>query len=158
MEQKRIAIIRIKGKAGLKKTVKDTFLLLRLYKKNSCVVVPNTQSYVGMLTKIKDCSTWGEIDEQTFKLLLEKRGRLPGNKQLTNEYLQQKLKINIDQFAKEFINFKKELKDIPGLKLFFKLTPPRQGFEDKGIKVQFSQGGVLGYRKDKINDIIQRML
>ncbi|MFH0936165.1 MAG: 50S ribosomal protein L30 [Candidatus Woesearchaeota archaeon] len=158
MEQKRIAIIRIKGKAGLKKTVKDTFLLLRLYKKNSCVVVPNTQSYVGMLTKIKDCSTWGEIDEQTFKLLLEKRGRLPGNKQLTNEYLQQKLKINIDQFAKEFINFKKELKDIPGLKLFFKLTPPRQGFEDKGIKVQFSQGGVLGYRKDKINNIIQRML
>jgi large subunit ribosomal protein L30 len=158
MEQKRIAIIRIKGKAGLKKTVKDTFLLLRLYKKNSCVVVPNTQSYVGMLTKIKDCSTWGEIDEQTFKLLLEKRGRLPGNKQLTNEYLQQKLKMNIDQFAKEFINFKKELKDIPGLKLFFKLTPPRQGFEDKGIKVQFSQGGVLGYRKDKINDIIQRML
>ena len=158
MEQKRIAIIRIKGKAGLKKTVKDTFLLLRLYKKNSCVVVPNTQSYVGMLTKIKDCSTWGEIDEQTLKLLLEKRGRLPGNKQLTNEYLQQKLKMNIDQFAKEFINFKKELKDIPGLKLFFKLTPPRQGFEDKGIKVQFSQGGVLGYRKDKINDIIQRML
>ena len=108
MEQKRIAIIRIKGKAGLKKTVKDTFLLLRLYKKNSCVVVPNTQSYVGMLTKIKDCSTWGEIDEQTFKLLLEKRGRLPGNKQLTNEYLQQKLKMNIDQFAKEFINFKKD--------------------------------------------------
>lgn len=158
MEQKKIAIIRIKGKAGLKKTVKDTFLLLRLYKKNSCVVVPNTQSYVGMLTKIKDCSTWGEIDEQTFKLLLEKRGRLPGNKQLTNEYLQQKLKMNIDQFAKEFINFKKELKDIPGLKLFFKLTPPRQGFEDKGIKVQFSQGGVLGYRKDKINNIIQRML
>lgn len=158
MEQKRIAIIRIKGKAGLKKTVKDTFLLLKLYKKNSCVVVSNTPSYIGMLTKIKDCATWGEINEQTFKLLLEKRGKLPGNKQLTNEYLQQKLKINIDQFAKEFINFKKELKDIPGLKLFFKLTPPRHGFESKGIKVQFSQGGVLGYRKDKINDIIQRML
>ncbi|MCX6711983.1 MAG: 50S ribosomal protein L30 [Candidatus Woesearchaeota archaeon] len=157
MEQKRIAIIRIKGKAGLKKTVKDTFLLLKLYKKNSCVVVPNTPSYVGMLTKVKDCATWGEIDEQTFKLLLEKRGKLPGNKSLTNEYIQQKLKINLDQFVKEFMSFKKELKDIPGIKLFFKLTPPRHGFEDKGIKVQFSQGGVLGYRKDKINDLIQRM-
>jgi len=157
MEQKRIAIIRIKGKAGLKKTVKDTFLLLKLYKKNSCVVVPNTPSYVGMLTKVKDCATWGEIDEQTFKLLLEKRGKLPGNKSLTNEYIQQKLKINLDQFVKEFMSFKKELKDIPGIKLFFKLTPPRHGFEDKGIKVQFSQGGVLGYRKDKINDLIPRM-
>lgn len=157
MEQKRIAIIRIKGKACLKKTVKDTFLLLKLYKKNSCVVVPNTPSYVGMLTKVKDCATWGEIDESTFKLLLEKRGKLPGNKPLTNEYIQQKLKINFDQFVKEFMSFKKELKDIPGLKLFFKLTPPRHGFEDKGIKVQFSQGGVLGYRKDKINDLIQRM-
>jgi large subunit ribosomal protein L30 len=158
MEQKRIAIIRIKGKASLKKVVKDTFLLLRLYKKNSCVVVPNTPSYIGMITKIKDCATWGEIDELTFKLLLEKRGKLPGNKSLTNEYIQQKLKITIDQFAKEFMNFKKELKDIPGLKHFFKLTPPKHGFEVKGIKVPFSQGGVLGYRKDQINELIQRML
>ena len=54
--------------------------------------------------------------------------------------------------------FKKELKDVPGLKLFFKLRPPEGGFERKGVKHPFSMGGVLGYRKEKINELLMRML
>ena len=56
------------------------------------------------------------------------------------------------------MNFKKELKDVPGLKTFFKLCPPKGGFETKGIKQPYSLGGVLGYRKDKINELILKML
>ena len=40
----------------------------------------------------------------------------------------------------------------------FYLNPPRKGFERKGIKVSFKAGGALGYRGEKINDLIQRML
>ena len=47
---------------------------------------------------------------------------------------------------------------MPGLKQFFKLNPPRSGFERKGIKVPFSLGGALGYRKNNINDLIKRMV
>ena len=67
-----------------------------------------------MLNKIKESSTWGEINEKTFKLLLEKRAKLPGKKPLTEEYLKQKTKVTFDSFSKDFMSFKKELKDVPG--------------------------------------------
>ncbi|MFW6378874.1 MAG: hypothetical protein ACOCZV_02530 [Nanoarchaeota archaeon] len=41
--------------------------------------------------------------------------------------------------------------------LFF-LAPPKGGYERKGIKVAFGNGGALGDRGDKINDLIKRMV
>lgn len=158
LPKKRIAVIRIKGKPGLRRDVKETFYLMRLYKKNNCVIIPNTPSYIGMLNKIKDSTTWGEIDFETIKQLLQKRGRLPGNKPLTEQYVREKLNCTLDEFIKDYLDFRREITDIPGLKPFFKLSPPRKGFEAKGVKVQFSMGGVLGYRKDKMNDLIRRMV
>ena len=137
--------------------IRKTFKLLRLYKKNHSIVIPNTPQYIGMLEKIKDSATWGEVAEDTVKLLLIKRGKLPGNKALTEDYIKEKLKMTLDGFVKEFMDFKRNLGDIPGLKLFFKLSPPRKGFESKGIKIPYSMGGALGYRKDNINDLVKRM-
>ncbi|MCD4666370.1 50S ribosomal protein L30 [archaeon] len=155
---KKIAIIRIRGKIGLKKGIKDTLNLLRLFNKHTCVVVDGNENYSGMIKKVKDYVTWGEIDSETFKLLLQKRGKLPGKKNLTEEYLKDKSKLSYDDFVNEFFEFKKKMKDVPGLKQFFKLKPPEKGFERKGIKQPFSLGGVLGYRKEKINDLIRKML
>ncbi len=39
-----------------------------------------------------------------------------------------------------------------------RLQPPRGGFERKGTKVSFNNGGALGYRGEKINDLIRRMI
>ena len=41
---------------------------------------------------------------------------------------------------------------------FYRLNSPKKGYGRKGIKVAFSKGGALGYRGDKINDLITRML
>ena len=43
-------------------------------------------------------------------------------------------------------------------KRFFRLNPPRKGWEGKGIKKSYSVGGALGYRGKAINDLIKRML
>ncbi len=158
MEQKRIAIIRIHGATNLQGKVKDTLKMLRLYKKHTCVVVPNTPTFMGMLKRVKDLVTWGEVSPETFKKMLEKRGRLPAKKPLTEDYLKEKTKLTFDKFCEEFFAFKKELNDVPGLKPFFKLCPPVKGYERKGTKKPFSLGGVLGYRKEKINELIERML
>lgn len=154
----KIAVIRVRGKIGVKKDVKNTLDILHLHRTNSCVVILNTKNYIGMLKKIKDYVTWGEISEDVFKILLKKRGKLPGSKPLDENYLKEKLNLSYDQFVKEFFDNKKTLKDVPGLKLFFRLTPPTSGFERGGIKKPFSLGGALGYRKDKINDLIRRMI
>jgi large subunit ribosomal protein L30 len=82
-----------------------------------------------MIKKVKDYVTYGEIDDETEKLLVEKRGEKTKDK---------------------------EGKEV--MKKFFRLSPPRKGFGRKGIKFAFSQGGALGYRGTKINDLIKRML
>ena len=154
----KIAIVRITGQQGLNQDIKKTFKLLNLHKKYTCVIVDNNPQIGGMIKRIKDLTTWGEIDAKTIELLLEKRGRLHANNFLTKEYVKEKAKIELEQFAKEFSESKKKIKDIPGLKPFFRLTPPRGGFEAKGTKKPFSIGGTLGYRKEKINDLIKRMV
>jgi len=155
---KRIAIIQVRGAIGMKRNVKETLKLLRLFKKNCCAIVSTTDNVVGMLKVIKDYVTWGEIDKETFKVLLEKRGRLPGNKPLTEPYLKEKMKMNFDQFSDDFMNLKKNLGDVPGLKRFFRLKLPISGYGREGIKTPYSLGGALGYRKENINDLIRRML
>lgn len=40
----------------------------------------------------------------------------------------------------------------------YALNPPRKGFGRKGIKVAFINKGALGDRKEKINDLLMRML
>lgn len=154
----KIAIVRIRGRMGIKKSIKDTLNMLRLYNKHHCIVIEGKPSYVGMLKQVKDYVTWGEIDEKTFHMLLKERGRIVGNKKLTEAYFKEKVNLTFNEFTKEFFSSKKTLKDVPGLKPFFKLKPPLRGFERGGIKKPFSLGGVLGYRKEKINDLVQRML
>jgi large subunit ribosomal protein L30 len=49
-------------------------------------------------------------------------------------------------------------KKIGAHKTLIRLNPPAKGFARKGIKLGFKQGGALGYRGDKINVLLERML
>jgi large subunit ribosomal protein L30 len=153
-----IAVIRIRGKSGVNQDISDTMDMLKLLNKNHCSIYPATPAVVGMIQKIKDYATWGEIDKETFLLLLRERGRTAGNVRLTDDYVKKNTGLNITDFVNALYDGKKSLKDIPGLKLYFRLKPPVQGFERGGIKVPFSMGGTLGYRKDDINRLLKRMI
>ena len=154
----KLAVIQVRGGIHLTQEHRQSLNHLQLRKKNSCVILENSPSYMGVLVKLKDYVTWGEVDEQTLKLLLEKRGKLAGNEALSENYLKEKTKMSFEQFAKNFADNKIKLKDVPGLKTYFRLTPPKGGFEREGIKKQFSLGGALGYRKDNINNLLRRMI
>ncbi len=145
MNKARLAIIRVRGDVNLRKEIKDTLKLLRLYRKNFCVVVPANPSIMGMINKVKDYVTYGEIDDDTYKLLVEKRGEEYKGRE---EDKKGKIKYN-----KRFL-----LIDGKKIKPFFRLSPPEKGFGRKGIKVSFKAGGALGYRGEKINDLIRRMI
>ena len=142
--QKQLAVIRIRGLTGIKIKIEDTLQMLRLYKKNYCCVLPHNPVYIGMLKKAKDYITWGEIDDETFNTLVSKRGE-----EFNGRETDSKEKINYNDFIS--INNKK-------IKKYFRLNSPKRGFERKGIKHSFQQGGALGYRGTAINDLIKRMI
>ena len=93
---KKIAVIRLRGLMGVKKDIKDTMKMLRLHNKNHCVVINNSPNYIGMLRKVKDYVTWGEINEKTFKELLLNRGRIVGKKNVDEEYIKEKKVFAVD--------------------------------------------------------------
>jgi len=154
---KRIIAIRVRGRTGVRKEVQDTLKMLRLNRVNHAVIVDDRPSYLGMLKKAEFWITYGYLDKETFKQLLLKRGRLEGNKRFTEDYLVKHTRFSsLDEFVEKFFNFEAELSDIPKLKPVFRLHPPRGGYE--GIKHHFNEGGALGFRGDKINELVKRML
>ncbi len=118
-----VAVILIRGFVKMPNEIKHTLKLLGLKKKFNCVITENTPDVQGMLKKVKDYVTWGEVKQEMIDALLKKRKNLSK-------------KSN---------------------KLIFALHPPVGGFEKGGIKKHFTQGGVLGYRGDGINDLLDRM-
>ena len=68
-----ICIIRIKGQVGLRKEIVETLNRLRLRRKYSCVVLEGTKEEMGMVKKVKDYVAFGEIDDETYKKLVDKR-------------------------------------------------------------------------------------
>src|SRR3989344_1155426 len=68
-----LALIRIRGQTKIRHDIYLTLHMFHLKKKLSCVLVTATPSMLGMIHKVKDYVTWGPIDSETHKLLLEKR-------------------------------------------------------------------------------------
>lgn len=72
----KLAVIRIKGQIGLKREVKETLYRLRLRKKYSCVVLENpSEAQKKMIENLRDFVAFGEISEDVYKELVEKRGK-----------------------------------------------------------------------------------
>ncbi len=153
----KLAVIRIRGTVDVPYDVEHTLKLLRLHKKHHCVIIDDRPDYLGMLNKVKDWVTWGEIDADTLAQLLRKRGRLRGNKPLTDDYIRKYGWDSIEEFAIAVIEGRASLKDIPNLKPVFRLAPPSGGFKGS-IKKPFTVGGELGYRGPEINELLRRMM
>lgn len=150
------AVIRIRGRTGIKRNIADNLDMLNLTRISHAVVIPDTPSYRGMLQKGKDYITWGEITEDTYKVLLSQRGRLPGNKRVTDEYVAENTDYaTVDELAVALFNGETTLKEC-GLKPIFRLSPPKKGYE--GTKKTFVEGGSLGYRAENINDLLLKMI
>ncbi len=112
------AVIRIRGTGRIPKSVVDTLNILGLSKTHSCAMLEKNPVTLGMLRKVKDYVTWGEIKPELVKQLEEKRGKGKS----------------------------------------FSLAPPKGGSSKRGIRAGFRQGGELGYRGEKINELLERMI
>ena len=127
------AAIRIRGTVNINSDIKKTLNLLNLTRANHCVLLEEKPSVKGMLQMAKDYVTWGEIEPDLLIKLISARGKLEGDKTITNEYLKTSTKYsNIDHFSHAIIENKIKYKEIPKIKPIFRLNPPRKGYE--GIK------------------------
>ena len=89
--------------------------------------------------------------------MIRARGRIAGDSPVTDDFLKEKSEFaTVDDMAKAIIENDYRMKDVEGAKPVFRLHPPVKGYE--GNKRSFQNGGALGYRGAKINDLVNRML
>lgn len=135
-----LAVVRVRGTVHAKQQVRDTLHMLNLPAINNCTLIPQTDSYRGMLQKVKDYVTWGEISEPILEQLLAAKTDLEDD--------------DLQQAVKQLMNGDIKLGDVASSTL--RLHPPVKGYE--GLKRSYPLGGALGYRGSDINQLLERML
>jgi large subunit ribosomal protein L30 len=115
---------------------------------------------MGMLQKCKDYIAYGEISEKTLLRLLRARGKIEGNKPLTDDHVKNLTNYKgIKDLSKALLkgDIQYKVKDISKIKPVFRLHPPRKGHKGT-IKKHYKEGGTLGYTGVYINEIIHKMM
>lgn len=154
--RKCLAVVRVRGVISAQREARETLEMLRLVRINHAVLIDNRPSYLGMLSRVQNYVTWGEVSKETVALLLKKRGRLAGNKKLTDEYAQKIGYASLDALAEAIANCEVEYQKLPNIHPVLRLPPPSKGFKGK-TKKSYRSGGEAGYRGEAINELIKRM-
>ena len=156
-QRKCLVAVRIRGLSDISQEVKDTLSMLRLTRNCHATLLDDRPAYNGMLRKSKSCLTWGEVSQENIALLLKKRGRLVGDKNLTDESAKELGYKSLDDLAEAMFKMEVECSSLPKVKPVFRLRPPKKGFKGK-VKKSYAAGGEAGYRGEAINDLLKRMV
>ena len=137
LDNRLIAVLRVRGRIGVRRTIKETLERMNIPRVNSLALLFGNESNMGMIKKCNDFVTYGAISEEMLGKVIEKNG----------------VKI-----SKEDVNALMEGSKKPRelMRLPIRLKPPRHGH--RSIKSGFSSGGAMGYRGDAMNDLLKRMV
>jgi len=139
------AVIRLRGNVNVNKRTEDALRMLDLRHVNNATLLPKNQATDGMLRRVREFVTWGEVKKETAEKLIAKRGKIGGRPLDEKEA----------KSAAEAIFSKKSMKAAEGLSPVFRLSPPTGGL--KSIRIPYPKGD-LGARGEKINELIERMI
>jgi large subunit ribosomal protein L30 len=105
---------------------------------------------IGIRKEVKDTLKMLNLHKKHFCVLLDNNPEKVGMLQKAKDF------ITWGEVSDEVVSELKSKRDKG--KKWFSLNSPKGGFERKGIKTPHTRGGALGYRKDKINDLIKKMI
>ena len=127
--------VRIRGRPGMNRKILHTLQMLRMHKVNHGVLIWGLKSYIGMLNKVKDFIAFGEIDETTLLRLLRARGKIEGNRPLTEEHIKNLTKYKSPIYS-DFFSFP-ERRNITAVTKFF-ISSPLKSIKDLNVLPIFS--------------------
>ena len=149
-----IGIVRVRGDADTPSDVDDTLDMLNLGQVNAFTVVPEDDTYTGMVQKVNDYVAYGQPDAATVAVLLEKRGETVEGGEVNDAFASDRGYDGVAELAEAVVEGETTLRE-EGVDPTVRLHPPRKGHD--GIKQSYKQGGVLGNHGDDIDELLRRM-
>ena len=151
------AIVQLRGEVNQNEGVRDTLGMLNLHRVNHATLVPETDTYGGMVTKVNDWVAHGEPSVETVELLLETRGEPgTGDADIDDAWVAEHTDYDgVASLAEALVAEETTLQNA-GLAPTLRLHPPRGGHD--GIKHSAAEGGQLGsHTTAEIDELLEAM-
>ena len=132
------AVTRVRGIPDRNANVSTILEQTGLDKRNSMVLMPETEEIEGMIKKVKDVVTYGRVSEEFIEELQD----MEDVSDLVEKADSGEISLS-------------ELRD-EGFSTRFSMNSPSKGY--RNTKRQYKQGGSLGFRKNhEIEQLLNRM-
>ncbi|MFC7098281.1 50S ribosomal protein L30 [Halobaculum marinum] len=149
------AVVQLRGEIDMSAAQRDTLKMLNIHAINHCALVPEEDTYRGMIAKVNDFVAFGEPDVETVELLIARRAEpLEGDADVDDEWVSDNTEYSdIEALAEALVDEETTLRE-QGLSPVLRLHAPRGGH--KGIKHAVKNGGELGHHDD-IDTLLEAM-
>ena len=151
------ALVQLRGEVDMSQDVKDTLKMLNVHNVNHCALVPEEDTYRGMVTKVNDFVAYGEPSQDVLETILRTRGEpLEGDADVDDAWVADNTDFeDIESLATALLDEETTLRDA-GLAPVLRLHPPRKGHD--GLKHPTKEGGQLGkHTTDQIDTLLKAM-
>ena len=152
------AIVQLRGEVNRSSDVDDTLSMLNIHKVNHATVVPDTDAYRGMITKVNDFVAYGEPTADVLETVLAKRAEPLEGRQSDVDEAWIAEHTDYDDFAElaeALLDEETTLRE-QGLSPTLRLHPPRGGHS--GVKHPAIEGGQLGkHTTEEIDELLISM-
>ncbi|WP_435349740.1 50S ribosomal protein L30 [Haloarchaeobius sp. HRN-SO-5] len=151
------AVVQLRGEVDMSGDIGDTLKMLNIHRVNHATLVPETDSYRGMLTKVNDYVAMGEPSQDVLATVLRKRGEVEETGDaLDDEWVADNTDYDgIESLAEALLSEETTLQE-QGISPVLRLHPPRKGHD--GIKHPTKEGGELGkHTTEEIDGLLKQM-
>ena len=151
------AVVQLRGEVNQSQGVRDTLSMLNLHRVNHATLVPDSETYRGMVTKVNDWVAHGEPTEEVVARLIARRAEpADGDADIDDAWVEANTDYDdIDALANALVSEETTLQE-QGLSPTLRLHPPRGGHD--GIKHPTVEGGQLGkHTTEGIDELLTKM-
>lgn len=151
------AVVQIRGEVDMSGEVADTLAMLNLHRVNHCTLVPEQDTYDGMVAKVNDYVAYGEPSQETLATVIRRRGEpAEGDADVDDAWVADNTEYDdVEDLAAALLAEETTLQ-ATGLAPTLRLHPPRGGHD--GIKQPRRQGGQLGkHETEEIDELLTAM-
>jgi large subunit ribosomal protein L30 len=151
------AVVQLRGEVDMTGETQDTLEMLNIHRVNHCALVPDTDAYRGMITKVNDYTAYGEPSQEVLETLIQKRGEpLEGSDEIDDEWVADQTDYDdVSDLATALLDDETTLRE-QGLAPVLRLHPPRGGHD--GLTHPTTEGGQLGkHDTEQIDALLEAM-
>jgi large subunit ribosomal protein L30 len=151
------AVVQLRGEVDMDGSTQDTREMLNLHRVNHCALVPDSDAYRGMITKVNDYTAYGEPSQDVLETVLRKRAEPEeGDADVDDEWIADNTDYDdVSDLASALLDDETTLRE-EGLAPVLRLHPPRGGHD--GIKHPTKEGGQLGkHDTEQIDSLLKAM-